>query len=92
MILSNGKQKLKLEVLFSTSLILWWLIRSAAIFTVALTGTLFAGVFESKLSQKHTKEATACEVIILGATMIAAEESLGNIKMQLNAILVDASE
>ena len=58
----------------------------------ALTGTLFAGIFESKLSQKHTKEATACEVIILGATMIAAEESIGNIKMQLNAILVDASE
>jgi chemotaxis protein MotA len=58
----------------------------------ALTGTLFAGIIESKLSQKHSKEATACEVIIQGATMIAAEESIGNIKMQLNAILVEPNE
>ncbi len=57
----------------------------------ALTGTLFAGIAESKLSQKHSKEATACEVIIQGATMIAAEESIGNIKMQLNAILVEVA-
>jgi chemotaxis protein MotA len=57
----------------------------------ALTGTLFAGITESKLSQKHSKEATACEVIIQGATMIAAEESIGNIKMQLNAILVEVA-
>lgn len=58
----------------------------------ALLGTLFAGLIESKLSQKHNKEVTACEVIIQGATMIAAEESIGNIKMQLNAILVEAQE
>jgi chemotaxis protein MotA len=58
----------------------------------ALLGTLFAGIIESKLAQKHAKEATACEVIIQGATMIAAEESIGNIKMQLNAILVESNE
>jgi chemotaxis protein MotA len=58
----------------------------------ALTGTLFAGIFESKLSQKHNVEVTACEVIIQGATMIAAEESIGNIKMKLNAILVEPNE
>ena len=58
----------------------------------ALLGTLFAGIIESKLSQKHNKEVTSCEVIIQGATMIAAEESIGNIKMQLNAILVEAKE
>jgi chemotaxis protein MotA len=58
----------------------------------ALMGTLFAGIIESKLSQKHSKEATACEVIIQGATMIASEESIGNIKMQLNAILVEPNE
>ena len=58
----------------------------------ALMGTLFAGIAESKLTQKHNVEATACEVIIKGATMIAAEESIGNIKMQLNAILVEATE
>ncbi len=58
----------------------------------ALLGTLFAGLFESKLSQKHAKEMNACEVIIKGATMIAAEESIGNIKMQLNAILTEVSE
>ena len=58
----------------------------------ALTGTLFAGIIESKLSQKHNVEVTACEVIIQGATMIAAEESIGNIKMQLNAILVEPNE
>ena len=58
----------------------------------ALVGTLIAGIFESKLAQKHDKEATACEVIIAGAVMIAAEESIGNIKMQLNSILVDVEE
>ncbi len=55
----------------------------------ALIGTLFAGLIESKLSQKHKVEATACEVIITGAVMIAAEESIGNIKMKLNSILVE---
>jgi chemotaxis protein MotA len=58
----------------------------------AMLGTLFAGIVESKLSQKHNVEVTACEVIIQGATMIAAEESIGNIKMQLNAILIEPSE
>ncbi|QOG12014.1 motility protein A [Arcobacter sp. FWKO B] len=54
----------------------------------ALIGTLFAGIFENKLVQKHKVEVNACEIIIQGATMIAAEESIGNIKMKLNAILV----
>ena len=58
----------------------------------ALVGTLFAGIIESKLAQKHKKEADACEVIIKGASMIAAEESIGNIKMQLNSILVEVEE
>eukprot|EP01029_Cantina_marsupialis_P002157 TRINITY_DN119674_c0_g1_i2.p2 TRINITY_DN119674_c0_g1~~TRINITY_DN119674_c0_g1_i2.p2 ORF type:complete len:252 (+),score=66.45 TRINITY_DN119674_c0_g1_i2:1394-2149(+) len=58
----------------------------------ALLGTLFAGLFESKLTQKHKKEMDAYEVIIKGTTMIAAEESIGNIKMQLNSILVDIAE
>jgi len=58
----------------------------------ALIGTLFAGIIENKLSQKHSLEETACEVIIKGTTMIANEESIGNIKMQLNSILVDAQE
>jgi len=58
----------------------------------ALIGTLFAGIIESKLAQKHKVEATACEVIITGASMIAAEESIGNIKMKLNSILVEIPE
>lgn len=58
----------------------------------ALIGTLFAGLIESKLSQKHKKEMDSYEVIILGASMIAAEESIGNIKMQLNAVLLEVAE
>lgn len=58
----------------------------------ALIGTLFAGVFENKLSEKNKIEVNACEVIITGASMIAAEDSIGNIKMRLNAILVDVVE
>lgn len=58
----------------------------------ALLGTLFAGIFENKLAKKHEKEVTACEVIIMGVSMIAAEESIGNIKMQLNAILAQPNE
>lgn len=58
----------------------------------ALMGTLFAGIIESKLAQKHNVEVTACEVIIQGAVMIAAEESIGNIKMQLNSILTEPTE
>jgi len=54
-----------------------------------LLGTLFAGLIESKLTQKHQKESDFCEVVILGALMISKEESIGNIKMQLNAILID---
>jgi len=58
----------------------------------ALIGTLFGGIIESKLAAKHKVETTACEVIIIGTTMIAAEESIGNIKMKLNAILVEVPE
>ncbi len=58
----------------------------------ALIGTLFAGIFESKLAQKHKVEVNSCEVIISGAAMIAAEDSIGNIKMKLNAILVEVPE
>lgn len=58
----------------------------------ALIGTLFAGVIENKLSRKNDIEITACEVIISGASMIAAEESIGNIKMKLNSILVELPE
>ncbi|AXX93138.1 flagellar motor protein MotA [Malaciobacter molluscorum LMG 25693] len=58
----------------------------------ALIGTLFAGVIENKLTRKHDIEMTACEVIISGASMIAAEESIGNIKMKLNSILVEIPE
>lgn len=57
----------------------------------ALIGTLLAGIIENKLDQKHKTEMSACEVIISGTSMIAAEESIGNIKMKLNAILVDAN-
>lgn len=58
----------------------------------ALIGTGFAGVFESKLSEKHSKEMIASQIIIQGAHMIAAEESIGNIKMKLGAILPSAPE
>lgn len=58
----------------------------------ALIGTIFAGIIESKLNEKHNVEATACEIIIIGASMIAAEESIGNIKMRLNATLVNVLE
>jgi chemotaxis protein MotA len=58
----------------------------------ALTGTLLAGLIESKLAQKHKTEVTACEVIITGTAMISAEESIGNIKMKLNAMLVEAPQ
>lgn len=58
----------------------------------ALIGTVFAGIIENKLSSKHAVEVTICEIIIEGASMIAAEESIGNIKMRLNATLVDVLE
>ena len=58
----------------------------------ALIGTGFAGVFESKLSEKHNKEMIACQIIIQGAHMIAAEESIGNVKMKLGAIMPSDQE
>lgn len=53
----------------------------------ALIGTGFAGIMESKLSEKHNKELINCQIIIQGAHMIASEESIGNVKMKLGAIL-----
>lgn len=58
----------------------------------ALIGTMFAGIMENKLASKNTVELTSNEIIIQGASMIAAEESIGNIKMKLNAILVEVPE
>ncbi|MEA3497772.1 MAG: MotA/TolQ/ExbB proton channel family protein [Campylobacterota bacterium] len=58
----------------------------------ALIGTAFAGIFENKLSQKHTKEMIASQIIIQGAHMIASEESIGNIKMKLGAIMPSVEE
>jgi chemotaxis protein MotA len=53
----------------------------------ALIGTLIAGVAETKLEQKHNFEMVSSQVAIQGAVMIASEESIGNIKMKLNAIM-----
>jgi chemotaxis protein MotA len=53
----------------------------------ALIGTGFAGIFESKLTEKNAKEMVSCQIIIQGAHMIASEESIGNVKMKLGAIL-----
>lgn len=53
----------------------------------ALIGTGFAGVFENKLSEKNSKEIISCQIIIQGAHMIASEESIGNVKMKLGAIM-----
>ena len=53
----------------------------------ALIGTGFAGIFENKLSEKNSKEIISCQIIIQGAHMIAAEESIGNVKMKLGAIM-----
>ena len=58
----------------------------------ALIGTGFAGVMESKLSEKHSKEMIACQIIIQGAHMIASEESIGNVKMKLGAIMPASEE
>ena len=58
----------------------------------ALIGTGFAGLFESKLEQKHNKEMVACQVILQGAYMIASEESIGNVKMKLGAIMPAVEE
>jgi len=53
----------------------------------ALIGTLLTGLTESKLEQKHNVEMIASQITIQGAVMIASEESIGNIKMKLNAIM-----
>jgi chemotaxis protein MotA len=58
----------------------------------ALIGTLFAGIIGAKLRAKHKVEMIACGVIVQGASMIAAEESIGDIKMKLNAALVEVAE
>jgi len=58
----------------------------------ALIGTLITGLIENKLSEKHTKEMIACQVIIQGSHMIASEESIGNIKMKLGAIMPAQNE
>ena len=53
----------------------------------ALIGTAIAGIIESKLEQKHSVEMIAHQITIQGAMMIAASESIGNIKMKLQAVL-----
>jgi len=58
----------------------------------ALIGTAFAGVFETKLTQKHNKEMISCQIIIQGAHMISSEESIGNVKMKLGAIMPATEE
>jgi len=58
----------------------------------ALIGTGFAGIFESKLQEKHNKEMISCQVVVQGAHMIASEESIGNVKMKLGAILPTEEE
>ena len=58
----------------------------------ALVGTGFAGVMENKLSEKHNKEMIAYQIILQGAHMIASEQSIGNIKQSLGAILPPSEE
>lgn len=58
----------------------------------SLIGTGFSGLMESKLEQKHTKEVITCQIIIQGAFMIASEESIGNVKMKLGAIMPSVEE
>jgi chemotaxis protein MotA len=53
----------------------------------ALSGAAFAGIIEAKLGQKHSVEMIAHQITIQGAVMIASGESIGNIKMKMNAIL-----
>jgi len=53
----------------------------------ALIGTLVAGIAENKLAEKSNVEMIASQVTIQGAVMIAGEESIGNIKMKLGAIM-----
>jgi chemotaxis protein MotA len=58
----------------------------------ALVGTGIAGIIEAKLGEKHSTEMVAHQITIQGAVMIAAGESIGNIKMKLNAILPEVGE
>jgi chemotaxis protein MotA len=58
----------------------------------ALVGNAFAGIVESKLNEKHNAEMIVHQITIQGAVMIASGESIGNIKMKLNAILPPESE
>jgi len=58
----------------------------------ALIGTGVAGIIESKLEQKHNVEMIAHQVTLQGASMIAAGESIGNIKMKLATILPAVEE
>ena len=58
----------------------------------ALVGNAFAGIVENKLSEKHNAEMIVHQITIQGAVMIASGESIGNIKMKLNAILPPENE
>ena len=58
----------------------------------ALIGNLVGGLFESKLSEKNNAEMIAHQITVQGSVMIAAGESIGNIKMKLNAILPAVEE
>ena len=58
----------------------------------ALIGNLVGGLFESKLSEKNSAEMIAHQITVQGSVMIAAGESIGNIKMKLNAILPAVEE
>jgi chemotaxis protein MotA len=58
----------------------------------ALIGTGIAGIIEAKLEQKHNVEMIAHQITLQGAMMIAAGESIGNIKMKLQAVLPPGEE
>jgi len=58
----------------------------------ALIGTGIAGIVEAKLGEKNASEMIAHQITIQGAVMIASGESIGNIKMKLNAVMPDAGE
>jgi chemotaxis protein MotA len=53
----------------------------------ALIGTLFAGLIESKLEQKHIVEMLNGQVITRAVFMLASEEPIGNVKLALKAII-----
>jgi len=58
----------------------------------ALIGTGFAGIFENKLSEKHSKEMIAYQIIAKVVFMISSEKSVGDVKSVLRAILPDQEE